>query len=157
MKVRPAFAAVLAGLLCGGLAMFQGLAAAEPEVAPVPATIPSGERAIAEPPSPDASPLAAIAPTGQPVSDATAVQPPAVEPAAAPPATTTHPSTKAQTSASDDDTIVCKKIEVFGSRVRKGQLCRTKKEWRMESESAKDYSKAIQKGSATQPRDVGGG
>jgi len=131
--------------------MFQGLTAAEPEAAPAPATATAVESPAAEaPPAADIAPATA-APTGQPQADANAVKPPSTEEAAVPTAKAAQPAT------SDDDAIICKQVEVFGSRVRRGKLCRTKKEWQMETQSAKDFSKAIQKGSATQPQKVGGG
>jgi hypothetical protein len=150
MKIRSRFAVAVAVLLYGGSGMCQGLAPAEPEAAPVPATVTAAERAAV-----DAPPAAVIAPTdaapaGQSQADAIAAQPPSTEAAAVP------TGKEAKPAASDDDAVICKQVEVFGSRVRRGKLCRTKKEWEMEAQSAKDFSKAIQKGSATQPRDVGG-
>jgi hypothetical protein len=150
MKVRPSFAPVLVCLLYGGLAVSPGLQAAEPQAAPLPAATTPAPTATAEAPPVAASAPAATAPAGSPQPGEGAAQPQAVDGAAAP-AAATKPAT------SDDDVIVCKQVEVFGSRVRRGKLCRTKKEWEMESQSAKDFSKAIQKGSATQPRDQGGG
>lgn len=50
-----------------------------------------------------------------------------------------------------DDEIICKKEDVFGSRVRRVKVCRTKKEWQLEAQGAKDFTKGIDKGTAPQP------
>lgn len=57
----------------------------------------------------------------------------------------------AQPTPKPGDEIICKKENVLGSRVRKVQVCRTKKEWQLEAQAAKDFTKGIDKGTAPQP------
>jgi len=112
---------ISAGLFCGWLTL-QVANAAEPSAAAASAVTPPAAGAQA----PVAAPMQA-------------------DNAAAPTAAAALPT------PNPDDTIVCKKEDVLGSRVRKVKVCRTKKEWRQESQSAKDFAKGIDKGSAAQP------
>jgi hypothetical protein len=54
----------------------------------------------------------------------------------------------AATTASDDE-VVCKKLPVTGSRVQKEKVCKTKSEWRSESESTKSAMRDIERRGAT--------
>jgi len=151
MNTRHLFATILVGLLHAGLPVVQDAAASEPDAVPMPAPASAVPNPTAEVPAPQAGPPTDTdAPIEGPQSSVTAVKTPA-----AAEGTVLQPAA-AQPAPGDDEAVVCKQVEVFGSRVRRGKLCRTKKEWQMETQAAKDFSKAIQKGSATQPRDVGG-
>ncbi len=120
------FINAIAVLVVGGWLPFQIANAAEPDAASA-AT---------------ATPAAAAAATA-PAADAVAPAPVATAPKAE--------NATAQTTPNPDDEIICKKIDVFGSRVRKAKMCRTRKEWQLESQAAKDYSKGVDKGTSMQP------
>lgn len=113
--------ALSAILICGWLS-FQIANAAEPNVS-----------------------AAAMAPAADAVAPAPVATPPTIDSAAA------QTLAAAPSTPNPDDEIICKKVEVFGSRVRKSKLCRTKKEWKLEAQAAKDFTKGIDKGTAAQP------
>jgi len=143
MTSKTIFLAISASLLCGWLS-FQSALAAEPDAAPAPAATTPAASAAAQAATPPVSPAESAVNAAQGA------------PAAA--ARTEATSAAASTAASaqpaagtGDDEIVCKKQDVFGSRVRKSKVCRTKKEWQMESQAAKDYTKGINKGSSPGP------
>jgi hypothetical protein len=54
-------------------------------------------------------------------------------------------------SAATDDPVICKKIDVTGSRVRKEKICRTKSQWVADTKAAKDFVKGVERGTASQP------
>ena len=95
-----------------------------------------------------AEPNVASAATAQ-AADAVAPAPVATPPTPASEAAQTLAA--APSTPNPDDEIICKKIEVFGSRVRKSKLCRTRKEWKLEAQAAKDFTKGIDKGTSAQP------
>jgi hypothetical protein len=136
MTRRNIFVAIGTSLLCGWLSV---AVAAEPEAAPAAAAPAAHAAAQAAAPAASATDSPATA-----VQNAAAARTEAVS-AGTPTAAATQPAT------SGDDEIVCKKQEVFGSRVRKTKICRTKREWQMESQAAKDYTKGINKGSSPGP------
>jgi hypothetical protein len=82
---------------------------------------------------------AAAAPAADAAAQARVVVPPKADSAAA------------EITPNPDDAIICKKEDVLGSRVRKAKVCRTKKEWQIEAQAAKDFIKGIDKGTAAQP------
>lgn len=145
MTSRNFVAVVSASLLCGWLS-FQVAAAAEPEAAQAPA---------ATAPAADAAAQAVMPATSTASSPAAAVQSAPAAAAAAPNAASAAApaaaAAAAQPAATGDDQVICKTTEVFGSRVRKTKICRTKKEWQMEAQAAKDYTKGINKGSSPGP------
>jgi len=142
MTSNKYFVAISAGLL-GGLLALQAVVAAEPESAPA-APAAAAASAATPAPTPAASAPADVGAAVQGAVPAPAATSKADNAAAATAAT-------AQPAPNKDDEIVCKKQDVFGSRVRKSQVCRTRKEWQMESQAAKDYTKGINKGSAPAP------
>jgi hypothetical protein len=127
--------AISASLLCGGQS-FQAATAAEPDAAPVATAAPAADAAArAVGTAETAAPAAQAAPAAAAKAEAATATAASAKPAA----------------ATGDDEIVCKKQDVFGSRVRKTKICRTKREWQMEAQAAKDYTKGINKGSAPGP------
>jgi hypothetical protein len=80
--------------------------------------------------------------------------PPATEAKqAAAPAAATQPSTgmTANAAADDklaDDPVVCKRVQVTGSRVRKTKVCRPESEWRRTAEEAQAMMKKIERKSS---------
>jgi hypothetical protein len=133
------FVAIAAGLLCGWLSL-QGAVAAEPDVAPAAPAVSAATQTAAPAASTKADATTAV----QDAAPAAGVATPKADSAAA-------TAAAVQPATNGDDEIVCKKQDVFGSRVRKSQVCRTKKEWQMESQAAKDYTKGVSKGSAPAP------
>lgn len=120
------FISAIAVIVVGGWLPFQVACAAEPNAASAATTT-----------------TAAAATAAAPAADAVTPAPVATAPKAE--------SATAQTTPNPDDEIICKKIDVFGSRVRKAKLCRTRKEWNLEAQAAKDYTKGVDKGTAAQP------
>lgn len=137
--------AISASLLCGWLT-FQVVHAAEPDAAPAPAVTAPAADAAAQALTPTASAPTATAGAAQ-ATPAAAATPNAASASAA---SSTTAAAK-PTAATGDDEIVCKKQDVFGSRVRKTKICRTKREWQMEAEAARDFTKGINKGSSPGP------
>jgi hypothetical protein len=124
----------ISAVLMVGLPSFQAPLAAEPSAAATPAAPPPTDAAATAAPAANAAPVApASASASESHSAATAA------------------TTGTQAAADPGDEIVCKKQDIFGSRVRKSKVCRTKKEWQMESQAAKDYTKGVSKGSAPGP------
>ena len=86
-------------------------------------------------------------------------QPNAVENAAQ---TASEPADSAATTAATDaaaqvadDPIVCKRVEMTGTRLRKGKVCKPKSEWQGMSEDAKSMMKDHDRKSGTQGREIG--
>ena len=123
----------ISAVLLGGLPSFQAPLAAEPSAAATPAAPPTDAAAA---PAASAAP---VAPAPAAASESHSA------------ATAATAATATQAAADPGDEIVCKKQDVFGSRVRKSKVCRTKKEWQMESQAAKDYTKGVSKGAAPAP------
>ncbi|BCW90257.1 hypothetical protein sos41_34250 [Alphaproteobacteria bacterium SO-S41] len=47
-------------------------------------------------------------------------------------------------AAEEEDTVVCKKIQDTGSRVRRTKVCKTKSEWNAAEKGAQDTMRGIQ-------------
>lgn len=58
---------------------------------------------------------------------------------------------KPEAAATMDDPVICKKIDVTGSRVRKEKICRTKSQWAGDTKAAKDFVRGVDRGTASQP------
>jgi hypothetical protein len=58
--------------------------------------------------------------------------------------------TAAQVAATDDP-VICKRIAVTGSRVKKVETCRTKSQWAEVERKAKDYMRGIDRSTGNQP------
>jgi hypothetical protein len=70
------------------------------------------------------------------------------------------PAAAANTPQAGDDEIVCKKIQMTGTRLRKGKVCKSQKEWRELANSARDMMKRNDRKRSTQPGGetlIGGG
>lgn len=52
-------------------------------------------------------------------------------------------------AASDDEEVVCKKVPVTGSRLQKEKVCRTRAEWKAQSEGTKSTMRDIERQGAT--------
>jgi hypothetical protein len=108
-----------------------------------------------------ASPAPVPAPGPTPASSA-GKQPASGQPAAA--SETSTPANKPQQAANTphagDEEIVCKKIQMTGTRLRKGKVCKSQKEWRELANSARDVMKRNDRKRSTQPGGetlIGGG
>ena len=53
--------------------------------------------------------------------------------------------------AAQDDPVICKRIAVTGSRVKKVETCRTKSQWADVERKAKDYMRRIERSTGNQP------
>lgn len=52
-------------------------------------------------------------------------------------------------ATSEDDEVVCKKVAVTGSRLQKEKICRTRAEWKAQSEGTKSTMRDIERQGAT--------
>ena len=59
-------------------------------------------------------------------------------------ATAPQPAAATAAVADEDDTVVCKKIQDTGSRVRRTKVCKTKSEWNAAEKGAQDTMRGIQ-------------
>ena len=141
MTSKTIFVALSASLLYGWLSIPVAVAV-EPDAAPAPAAAAPAASAATQAATPAASTTD---------SPATAAQNAAAAKTESTSAAASTAASAKPAAATGDDEIVCKKQEVFGSRVRKTKICRTKREWQMESQAAKDYTKGINKGSSPGP------
>lgn len=57
----------------------------------------------------------------------------------------------AAAEAADENPVVCKRVAVTGSRVKKEKICKTQREWEAYSQRAKDYMRGLERGGAHQP------
>jgi hypothetical protein len=77
----------------------------------------------------------------------------AAEPPPANPAT----ATATTVAATADDPMICKRITVTGSRVKKIDTCRTRSQWAEVERKAKDYMRRIERSTSNQPQGLGAG
>ncbi len=54
-------------------------------------------------------------------------------------------------SATEDNPVVCKRVAVTGSRVKKEKICKTQREWDTYTQRAKEYMRGIERGGTHQP------
>lgn len=91
------------------------------------------------------------------ISSASAQTPaPAPAPAPAQAAATASETGKSVKSSSDtvsgaDQSIRCRKVEVTGSLVKKGRVCKTLAEWRQITESSNDLARKMVEDGTTRP------
>jgi hypothetical protein len=71
--------------------------------------------------------------------------------AAPSPASAPAPDKVAAAETTDDNPVVCKRVAVTGSRVKKEQVCRTQREWDAYSQRAKEFMRGIERGGSRQP------
>jgi len=65
------------------------------------------------------------------------------------------PDEKVSTAAAtEENPIVCKRIAVTGSRVKKEKICRTQREWDTSTQRAKEFVRDVDRGN--QPLPAGG-
>lgn len=57
----------------------------------------------------------------------------------------------AAAEAAEENPVVCKRVAVTGSRVKKEKVCRTQREWETYTQRAKEYMRGIERGGAHQP------
>jgi hypothetical protein len=139
----------LVGVLALGLSLTANVLADEPP-------LPSESSA---PSSVESRPAEAANGPAQPNNAAEDAAPAATEPAA--PAATEPADSAATTAATDaaaqvaDDPIVCKRVEMTGTRLRKGKVCKPKSEWQGMSDDAKSMMKDHDRKSGTQGREIG--
>ena len=75
---------------------------------------------------------------------------PAAEPTPADPVA----SAAATLATAEDDPVICKRITVTGSRVKKIDACRTKSQWAEVERKAQDYMRRIERSTSNQPKDL---
>jgi hypothetical protein len=96
--------------------------------------------------------VAADPPAPAPSGDAVA----AVQPTSDTVSLAKIPAEEAATAASraaENDPVVCKRMAVTGSRVKKEKVCRPQSEWGRDPEKAKEFMKGMERGGS---RGVGG-
>ncbi len=54
-------------------------------------------------------------------------------------------------NAAGENPIVCKRVAVTGSRVKKEKICRTQREWETHTQRAQEYMRSIERGGSRQP------
>ena len=60
---------------------------------------------------------------------------------------------EAAKTAESADPVVCRKIAVTGSRLRKGEVCRPRSVWEKHEQRAKDFLKDVDRRNSTGPQD----
>lgn len=61
------------------------------------------------------------------------------------------PAPPTQAEAADESPVVCKRVAVTGSRVKKEKICKTEREWETYSQRAKEFMRGIERRGTTQP------
>jgi hypothetical protein len=61
------------------------------------------------------------------------------------------PAKPTQAQAADDSPVVCKRVAVTGSRVKKEKVCKTQRQWDAYSQRAKEFMRGIERRGTTQP------
>jgi len=88
-----------------------------------------------------------------PETSAAKAEPASAEPPVAE-AAKADPADKQEASAAAEDPVICKKVEVTGSRIRKEKVCRTRSQWAGDTRAAKDFVRGVERGGASQPGDL---
>jgi hypothetical protein len=95
--------------------------------------------------------LATATLASEPVATPAAASAEAAPSPASAPAPDAKPDKVAATETTDDNPVVCKRVAVTGSRVKKEQVCRTQREWDAYSQRAKEFMRGIERGGSRQP------
>jgi len=67
-------------------------------------------------------------------------------------ATATRETAKAEPVAAEvSNPVICRRLAVTGSRVRKETVCKTRSAWAADTKGAQEYLKSIERGSGAQP------
>lgn len=61
---------------------------------------------------------------------------------------------KTAESADAADPVVCRKVAVTGSRLRKGEVCRPRSVWEKHEQRARDFLKDVDRKNSTGPQDL---
>jgi hypothetical protein len=61
------------------------------------------------------------------------------------------PAPPTQAQAADESPVVCKRVAVTGSRVKKEKVCKTQRQWDAYSQRAKEFMRGIERRGTTQP------
>lgn len=72
---------------------------------------------------------------------------------AAPPAPAPEPSgdRPATASEAEENPVVCKRVAVTGSRVKREKICKTQREWDVYNQRAKEFMRGVERGGSHQP------
>jgi hypothetical protein len=57
----------------------------------------------------------------------------------------------AAADAAEENPVVCKRIAVTGSRVKKEKVCKTQREWNAGTQRAQEFMRGIERGGSHQP------
>lgn len=61
------------------------------------------------------------------------------------------PAPPTQAEAADESPVVCKRVAVTGSRVKKEKVCKTQRQWDAYSQRAKEFMRGVERGGSHQP------
>lgn len=56
----------------------------------------------------------------------------------------------AAAEAAEENPVVCKRLAVTGSRVKKEKVCKTQREWETHSQRAKEFMRGVERGGSHQ-------